>query len=99
MSHCAKTLSFIRLNCSRTHHLNGDREMAKYFDDQAIQRSGGKAVRKSRSLFHSSSGYFLQLLYKRTLQLLFQERSQQMQQQQPMMMNMQVRTIVNRITE
>jgi hypothetical protein len=30
----------------RTTHLNGDRDMAKYFDDQAIARSGGKAVKK-----------------------------------------------------
>lgn len=28
----------------RTHHFNGNREMAKHLDDQAITRSGGKAV-------------------------------------------------------
>ncbi|CAF4255970.1 unnamed protein product, partial [Rotaria sp. Silwood2] len=26
-----------------THHLGGNREMAKYFDDEAITKSGGKA--------------------------------------------------------
>jgi len=35
----------------RTTHLNGDRDMAKYFDDQAIARSGGKAVKKSLNRF------------------------------------------------
>ncbi|CAF3759498.1 unnamed protein product [Adineta steineri] len=64
-----------------THHFNGNREMAKHLDDQAITRSGGKA-----GLYKKTLQMLLQPRNQQMQQQPMMNPQQQQQQQQQMYM-------------
>ena len=71
--------------------------MAKHLHEDAMTRSGGKAVEQFLFLFYVLLNFF-KVLYKKVLPMLAQQKTQQMQQQQSMM-NSQVNYTQNFIYE